>query len=221
MGKTGHKLLTREERLAMDPPREGSEGAVEVPQVAADLPPSTRTARSARGRILVAVALVATLVAGVNARLFVFPPSDTPAWADAVVMLSGDHGERLPRALALMRAGVARTLVHDGEPDSAEAKELCQKPQTFEVVCLHPEPDNTGAEAVALGRLALNRDWKTLVVVTSTQHAARAGLLFRRCVSADIHMVPARPAFAWRLTARLIGEEWVKLAYLVTVDRGC
>jgi uncharacterized SAM-binding protein YcdF (DUF218 family) len=205
----------------MDPPREGSEGAVEIPQVAADLPPSTGVRRFARGRLLIAVAIVATLVAGVNARLFVFPPSDTPRSADAVVMLSGDHGERLPRALALMRAGVARTLVHDGEPDSAEARALCEKPQTFEVVCLHPEPDNTSAEAYALGRLALNRDWKTVVVVTSTQHVARAGLLFRRCVSADVRMVPARPAFSWRLTARLIGEEWVKLAYLVTVDRGC
>jgi uncharacterized SAM-binding protein YcdF (DUF218 family) len=189
-----------------------------------DVPPSAAvpaTRRSAVVRLLLAVTIVATLGALATARMFLWPPSDTPTSADAVVILSGDHGERLPRALALMSAGVARTLVHDGEPDSAEARELCEKPQKFEVICLRPDPDSTVAEAYAVGRLALNRDWKTVVVVTSTQHVARAGLLFRRCVPASIDMVRARPAFGWRLTAHLIVEEWVKLAYSVTVHRGC
>src|SRR3954451_19517806 len=83
VGKTGRQLLTREERLAMDPPREGSEGAVEVPQAAAglspsaavpdlppsaavpDVPPSAAAVPATRPptviRILLAVTIVATL----------------------------------------------------------------------------------------------------------------------------------------------------------------
>src|SRR5438128_253782 len=74
VGKTGGQLLTREERLAMNPPREGSEGAVEVPQAvppvppsaaAPDVPPSAAAVPATRPptviRILLAVTIVATL----------------------------------------------------------------------------------------------------------------------------------------------------------------
>jgi hypothetical protein len=50
---------------------------------------------------------------------------------------------------------------------------------------------------------------------------ARAGLLFRRCVDGTVDVVGARPAFGWRLTARLIVEESAKIAYSLTVRRGC
>jgi len=199
----------------MDPPREGTEGAVGAPEAVGP------KSRSVALRIILAAAIVATVGALATARLFVWPPSDAPTSADAVVVLSGDHGERLARALILLGAGVARTLVYDGAPDSTQARELCEKPQGFEVVCLRPDPDNTRAEAYAAGRLALNRDWKTVVVVTSTQHVTRAGLLFRRCVDATVDMVEAHPGFGVRLTARLIVSEWVKVAYSVTVERGC
>lgn len=172
-------------------------------------------------RAVLLLALVVVVAALATARLFVWPPSNTPTSADAVVVLSGDHGERLARALALVHSGAVHTLVHVGQPDSEQARQLCAVPQGFDTVCLLPTPDNTRAEAEAVGRVVRNRDWRRVVVVTSTQHVARAGLLFRRCVEGDVDMMAARPPFGLALRARLIAEEWAKLAYSVTVRRSC
>jgi uncharacterized SAM-binding protein YcdF (DUF218 family) len=171
------------------------------------------------------VALVVAAVLGIGviatAWLFVWPPSRPPASADAVVMLSGDHGERLPVALALIRSGVSTTLVHAGGLDTPEARELCEGGQAFEVICLSIQGDNTRNEARAVGDLSRARGWRTLVVVTSTHHATRAGLTFRRCVDGTVHVVHARAPFDARLTVRVIADEWLKVAYSLTVDRGC
>lgn len=156
-----------------------------------------------------------------TAWLFVWPASDHVARADAVVVLSGDHGERLPRALALLGDGVTSTLVQVGEPDSTQARDLCQRHPSFEVVCLHPSPDSTREEARAVGRLARARGWSTLIVVTSTQHVSRAGLLFRRCVDGKVAAVHADAPFGLRILADQIGREWMKLLYALTLERGC
>ena len=63
------------------------------------------------GAVLVTLLLVA---AALTARLFVWPKSGSPRQVDAIVVLSGDHGERLARGLALVRAGVSSTLVLGG-----------------------------------------------------------------------------------------------------------
>jgi uncharacterized SAM-binding protein YcdF (DUF218 family) len=157
----------------------------------------------------------------VTARVFVWPPSDDVARADAVVVLSGDHGERLPRALELLRSGVTSTLVQVGEPDSPTARDLCLEHPAFEVVCLKPSPDSTRQEARAVGELARFRGWRTLIVVTSTQHVSRAGLLFRRCVDGRVATVHANPPFGRRLLADQIGREALKLGYALILDRGC
>lgn len=198
----------------MDPPREGTAGRGEPAGAERRAPPIVL-------RILLAAALVSGSCAFVTARLFVWPPSGSPASADALVVLSGDHGERVERALALIDAGVSKTFVHVGEPDTPQATALCGQPQRFEVVCLRPEPDSTRSEAEAIGRLARQRGWTNIGVVTSTQHVARAGLLIRRCVDGSVHMVVAKPTFGWRLTSHLILEEWAKLVYSVTVQRHC
>lgn len=198
----------------MDPPRESTAGRGGHADAGRRAPPVVV-------RILLAAALVAAGGALVTARLFVWPPSASPASVNAVVVLSGDHGERVERALALINAGVSTTFVHVGDPDTPQATALCTQPQRFEVVCLGPQPDSTRSEAEAIGRLARQRGWTNIGVVTSTQHVARAGLLIRRCVDGRVQMVVAKPAFGWRLTAQLIVEEWAKLAYSVTVQRQC
>ena len=89
-------------------------GRATVPTVAATI------------RHLVGVALVATAAWGiVIAGLIIWPPSSSLRHADAIVVLSGDHGERLSRARLLLGRGVASTLVLDGEPDSPESTRLC------------------------------------------------------------------------------------------------
>lgn len=184
--------------------------------------PATRRASTGITAVLAMwLTVIAVVGSLLTARLFVWPHAPLPARADAVVVLSGDHGDRLGEGLALVRAGVAGTLVLDGEPDHALAAELCGSDQPFEVVCLRPEPDSTRAEAQAAGRLAAARGWRTLVVVTSRSHVTRAALLFRRCVTASVTVVGTDPPYGRREKVRAIRHEWLGLAGALLRDRKC
>jgi uncharacterized SAM-binding protein YcdF (DUF218 family) len=160
-----------------------------------------------RRRVLVTGAVVAALlviaVVAVNLRLFVFPPSTTPAHADAVVVLAGGSGERLDRGLALVRQGVASNLVVSNGPN-----ELCATRQPFAVFCFRPNPDDTRGEAEAIGRMAAQQGWRHLVLVTSDYHATRAHLLLGRCFPGTIDVSVARSSRAPLPLLWAIGHEW-------------
>ena len=154
--------------------------------------------------------------------LFVWPATDRPRAADAVVVLSGDHGERLPEGLRLIETGVARTLVLDGQPDHQQAIDMCKGGQPFEVICLRPHPDTTRGEARAAARLAARRGWRRLVVVTSTTHVTRARMLFRRCFDGRLDVVGASAPFEGRAAGlRNITHEVLPAAHASTLGRGC
>ncbi len=152
---------------------------------------------------------------------FLVPRDANPERADAVVVLSGDHGERLARALELMSEKAAPTLVLNGTPDLQQAVDLCRGGQAFEVVCLRPDPDSTRYEARAAARLAADRGWRTLVVVTTRYHVPRAGMLFRRCFRGSVKTVGATPPYGWRTSVRAVLHEWVGVAAALTGRRGC
>lgn len=141
------------------------------------------------------------------------PSLDAPFHADAAVVLSGDHGERLPRALELVRSGMARTLVLAGEPDLAEDKDLCANPGTFEVICLRPNPDSTRAEAGSVAALAKARHWHGIMVVTTTFHATRARMLFRRCFDGRLAAIGVPPPYGKREVSQAVKHEVTRLVY--------
>jgi len=176
-----------------------------------------------RRRVRLALAATAVGLAGLAASVlpFIRPETGQPRRADAVVVLSGDHGERLARAMELLDRGVTSILVLDGTPDSAESIELCRGGRSFEVVCLRPAPDNTRQEARAAARLAESRGWDHMVVSTSTFHITRSALLFRRCVDGEVEMVGGDPPYKGRRLARAIVREWVAVAHALTMARGC
>jgi uncharacterized SAM-binding protein YcdF (DUF218 family) len=151
----------------------------------------------------------------------VFPPTARVGDVDAVVVLSGDYGDRIAGALALMRRGAAPVLVHAGEPDGRIVRELCAGSDDFEVVCLHPEPDNTRSEARAVGVLARDRGWDSIALVTSQPHVTRAGMLFRRCVDGAVQMVGTDPPYSGRVWLRGITHEWAKTLAYAVAWRGC
>ena len=167
---------------------------------------------------VVAVLLALFLLGGLaTVRLFYRPASGVPRQADAVIVLSGDLGERLARGLELIHAGVSSTLVLDGSPDSELVLELCKGGQPFEVVCLRPDPDSTRHEARAAAQLASERGWDSVAVVTTTAHLTRSGVLFRRCMDTSVVMVEGRR----RPTMRLVVHEWLGLAQALVLERGC
>jgi uncharacterized SAM-binding protein YcdF (DUF218 family) len=168
---------------------------------------------------LVAAWLVACLV------LFVLPPAESspPAHADVVVVLSGNT-RRLPPALALIRQGVAPVLALSTVQRTKHwplAKRLCaaHRYANAQVVCFTAVPFSTRGEARTVARLARERGWHSVVVVTSTFHVTRADLLFRRCFKGRLALIGS-PSVWWQLP-----EEWLsetgKLLVQLTLRRGC
>lgn len=181
-------------------------------------------------RARVAVAAGTAVVAGVGlltVRWFLAPAAPTvPATADAVVVLGGGHGERLARALELLRSDLtAPVLVVSTGPTAAMAAAGLRcggRRDGTRVECVEPAPSTTRGEARLLGRLATQRGWRTVVLVTSSYHVTRAVTLVTQCVDARIVPVPAGlPTDPLRL-ARVVVQEWAGLAWAHTVGgRAC
>lgn len=199
--------------------------AVPHPGRGAATPDGDRSAAAPRRRSIRRKATLAFLV-GILLMVISFLPflrarTDAPTRADAVVLLSGDHGERRPVALGMLDDGVAETLVLVGTSDGAVEGGLCSNPQPFEVICLRLNPDSTRAEAQAVGTLAKQRGWRDLVVVTSTHHATRAQLIFRRCIDGSVITIGARPPFGRAETARQVVREWLGTVKALALEFGC
>ena len=168
---------------------------------------------------IVAAWLVACLV------LFVWPPAESkpPAHADVVVVLSGDK-KRLQPALDLVRKGVAPVLAISTVERTRHwplARRLCstRRYAGARVVCFDAVPFSTQGEARTIARLARERGWRSVVVVTSRFHVTRAHMLFRRCLELPLYVVGTGSTW-WRLP-----EEWAsetgKLLVQLTAQRGC
>jgi uncharacterized SAM-binding protein YcdF (DUF218 family) len=168
---------------------------------------------------LVAAWFIASLV------LFVWPPAESgaPDHADVVVVLSGSK-RRLPPALALIRRGTAPLLAISSVNRTKHwllGRRLCaaRSYAGARVLCFEAEPFSTQGEAETVARLAHERGWSSVVVVTSTFHVTRAHMLFRRCYHGRLAMVGA-PSPWWRLPADWASETG-KLLVQLTVERGC
>jgi uncharacterized SAM-binding protein YcdF (DUF218 family) len=172
-------------------------------------------------RLLVLAVVFVVAFSVVTWRLFLAPPNANPTHADAVVVLSGDHGERIAVARRMLTEGVTDTLVYAGQLDGAGAEALCHDPQEFTAICLAPDPDNTREEARAVGRLSAEKKWTSIIVVTSTQHNTRAGLLFRRCVEAHVTSVHAVPPLTRKERIKNVVAEWQKVIYSFALARSC
>jgi uncharacterized SAM-binding protein YcdF (DUF218 family) len=178
----------------------------------------------ARRLFLIAAGLVAAWVVACLV-FFTWSPWDSgaPAHADVVVVLSGSK-RRLPTALALVRRGIAPVLALSSVQRTkhwAEADRLCREHRYAgaRVICFKAVPFSTRGEARAIARLAQDRGWRSIVVVTSRFHITRAHLLFRRCWHGQLSMAGA-PSTWWQLPVEWVSETG-KLLVQVTVERSC
>jgi uncharacterized SAM-binding protein YcdF (DUF218 family) len=173
-----------------------------------------------------ALALALVVVGGFQAVVvaFVHPPQiGLPTRVDAVVVLSGDHGDRLDRAIALVQGGLAPTLVilRPSDGPAEVAAPLCRGGQAFEVVCADPPVVSTRGDGRYLEQLVSRRGWHRVVVVTSRFHLLRSSVLMRRCTDVDVSMASSRPHFGVKTWGRAISHEVGGLAEALVLKRGC
>ena len=154
---------------------------------------------SRRSRVVLAV--VATLVLSVlviDARLFVIPTADRPQPTEAVVVLDGStFRARLEAAVPLAHRFAGSTLLV-----STPYANPCPLGvvSASRLVCFAPDPVTTQGEARAAARLATERGWTSMTVVTTADQVWRARLRFSRCFSGDLRVVQA-PTSIWHRLA--------------------
>jgi uncharacterized SAM-binding protein YcdF (DUF218 family) len=129
---------------------------------------------------------------------------DVDGKADALIVLSDDnfYADRAQRAAELLREGKATLIVASGRrlrPNAgiAELMEhdlIVRGVPKDRIMRLPHDADSTREEAEAVARLAKERKWRSVIVVTSNYHTRRARYIFRRVFPQDIevHVASAR-----------------------------
>jgi uncharacterized SAM-binding protein YcdF (DUF218 family) len=153
----------------------------------------------------------------VTARVLVWPAQGMPARVSAIVLLAGP-GDRLPVALALAREHRAPVLVVSqgwqgyGGP--------CPAPVAgVKLICFEPDPGTTRGEAEALGKLAKQFRWSSVVLVTTRTQDSRARIIAERCFAGSTYVVTAPlPLSSWPYQ---IAYGWGALFKALFVDRTC
>jgi uncharacterized SAM-binding protein YcdF (DUF218 family) len=124
--------------------------------------------------------------------------------ADALIVLSDDnfYADRAARAAELFRQGKAPLIVASGRRlrPNAGIAELMEHDLTERglpkdrIVRLVHDADSTREEAEALVPLARQRNWHSLIIVTSNYHTRRARYIFRAVFpeGVDIRVASAR-----------------------------
>lgn len=135
-------------------------------------------------------ALVAFGVAGYP--VYVRPQVDAVRKADAILVLGGSSsGMRYRYGLDLARQGLAPVLVLSNPYGSEEpfVNGLCKTPQEdLHIECFVPDPTTTLGEGRELRRLASERGWGTVIVVTSVPHISRARYIIGKCFDGELIM---------------------------------
>jgi uncharacterized SAM-binding protein YcdF (DUF218 family) len=146
--------------------------------------------------------------------------------ADAVIVLSDDnfYADRGTRAAELFREGKAPVIVASGRrlrPNAGIAElmehDLVERGVPRDkILRVNHDADNTLEEAETLARVAKEKKWHSVIVVTSNYHTRRARYIFRRVFpqGTEIRVASARdgdfdPAAWWEKresTKRLMGE---------------
>jgi uncharacterized SAM-binding protein YcdF (DUF218 family) len=169
---------------------------------------------------LVVVLVVLLVDVGVSGQLvFANARADELQRSDAIVVLGGEHDGREEYGLSLARAGWAPTVVVSNpyDADDLVMEQICRPVPDVEVMCVRPDPLTTRGEAMLMRRLAHERNWKKVIVVSWRHHLPRARLVFRQCFSDEpgasvMVAVPRRYHYSpvgWEL---VFAYQWAGLA---------
>jgi hypothetical protein len=171
-------------------------------------------------RVLIACAVVLGLAYVVGIPLFLGKDDPSlPSHVDAVVALSSSE-RTLPEAQELVKQGLAPVLVVSAERSRrSEARDTLCRSHPKQVVCVNADPFTTSSEPQVIARLASDRHWSTLVVVSPDYETFRVERAFGRCP--DLTVVMHGVDEPWWRSVIGVPLEWVKLGVAETVRRSC
>ena len=169
----------------------------------------------------------------INAASWLESPAQAPVRSDAAFVLGGDAGDRVVRAAALHREGMADAFVLTGAEDMIgevlpaylywRAAVLVRAGVAESAVLLDSASSNSAEEAAFALRLAKARGWKRVMVVSDPPHMRRLQLLWGRAFAGsgvEFVLVASRPRWwapdrwwASRKSAQFVVQEYIKLAY--------
>lgn len=139
--------------------------------------------------------------------VYVRPQIDPIQKADAVLILGGPSYARYGYGLELGSQEWAPTVVLSN-PNGARdpwLTEQCTLPRTYELLCFAPDPPTTKGEGRELARLASERGWRTVIVVTFRPHVSRARYILHQCFGGRLIMAePGDPLSAGRWVAEYV-----------------
>jgi uncharacterized SAM-binding protein YcdF (DUF218 family) len=171
------------------------------------------------------VVLVAVAVTSLGAILavwpFLFPTSDEPFEDGPVVALGGSYQRGESAARLTAERPHARPLLLSAWTDEDEAKAGigCD---LAEVECLEPVPPITFGEATMVAKLARQRGWDQVTVVTSAHHVTRSRRLFTRCVDVPVAVVAGHELDdSWSRRATRAWRELASWTASMVVHRDC
>jgi uncharacterized SAM-binding protein YcdF (DUF218 family) len=175
--------------------------------------------RRRRRRWPIVLGVVLLVLAGVTARMFIWPDlPPLPDHADAVIELGGP-GNRDAAALTLAREGRAPFLVQSTRAAEAGTDRCLPPVPGVTILCFNPVPDTTQGEARAIGELAARYHWASVILVTSPDHAWRARLWVSRCFPGGVAVSTTHLPFLYWF--RQIPYQWGASIKALTVDRSC
>jgi uncharacterized SAM-binding protein YcdF (DUF218 family) len=176
---------------------------------------SPRSKKAERGGVVVNLIILLCFVVVCAVLYFVRGPilrfvaeswivEDPLGKADALVVLSDDnfYADRATRAAELLREGKAPLIVASGRrlrPNASIAElmehDLIERGVPKEKIMRQPQDaDSTKEEAEAVLKLAKEKRWRSVIVVTSNYHTRRARYIFRRVFpqGIEVHIASAR-----------------------------
>lgn len=179
-------------------------------------------------RVFVVVAVILVVAPGVAGYfLFTRPHADPLTKADAIVVLGGENDGRLQYGLELAHQGYARTVVlsnsYDGDPQaSADFRAACASgTAAITVVCFKPDPYTTRGEAMFAARLAKERNWSHVIVVSWNFHMVRARYIFDQCFGGTVTMAPVPRSYDYSLQRWFVTYTYQYLALGKALLVGC
>ncbi len=145
------------------------------------------------GAIVGGVILYLFLV-GIGAILIV---ADPIASVDAVVILSGDDGNRLSMAADMRKNGFVDSLVITETSSEASSRLVREAQQAGfpqgSIYITDLQVDSTLDEAIAVREYAQEKGWDALMIVTDPYHSFRTRIIFRRELAGSGIQIYVRP----------------------------